>query len=118
MSVCVRARARLGMCLKTRFGGDIRMPEEFDRKSTGKSGSDDGRIPESKARDGKMLTEREPWNGGMVPEREARRRPFVASASKSCMHFLCVCVCVCARMRARVHECECVCVCVCSRGSA
>ena len=36
------------------------MPESIDRKSTGKSGWVAGRIPESKARDGKMLTEREP----------------------------------------------------------
>ena len=62
--VCARARARawLGICRKTRFGGEIRMPERIDRKSTGKSGWDAGSVPESKAWDGKMLTEREPWN--------------------------------------------------------
>ena len=83
------------------------MSEEFDRKSTGKSGSGDGRIPESKARDGKMLTEREPWNGGMVPEREARRKTVCCLGVKV-LHALSVCVCVCVG----------VCVCVCMRARA
>ena len=60
VGVCPRARARLGMCRRTRFGGEIKISERFDRKSTGKSGWGAGRIPESKVWAGKMLTEREP----------------------------------------------------------
>ena len=50
----------LGICRKTRFGWEIRMPERIDRKSTGKSCWDARRIPECEAWDGKMRTEREP----------------------------------------------------------